>query len=57
MTLNESIKLVLFAFNNGKNDDLFIQKSPAATIETISKAIAKKYSVTNEIIFFPLVQI
>ena len=26
MTLNEAIKLVLFAFNNGKNGDLFIQK-------------------------------
>ena len=43
MTLNEAIKLVLFAFENGKNGDLFVQKSPAATLETISKAIAKKY--------------
>ena len=49
MTLNEAIKLVLFAFNNGKNGDLFIQKSPAATIETISKAIAKKYGKSLKI--------
>ena len=49
MTLNEAINLVLFAFNNGKNGDLFIQKSPAATIETISKAIAKKYGKSLKI--------
>ncbi len=39
MTLEEAVELVLFAFENGKQGDLFVQKSPAATIDTLSKAI------------------
>lgn len=43
MTLKDAIKLVLFAFKNGSNGDLFVQKSPAATINTISASVAKHY--------------
>ena len=39
MTLNDAVDLVLFAFENGKQGDLFVQKAPAATIETLAKAI------------------
>ncbi|QXV67015.1 NAD-dependent epimerase/dehydratase family protein [Mucilaginibacter achroorhodeus] len=39
MTLEDAVDLVLFAFNNGKNGDLFIQKAPAATLEVLSKAL------------------
>lgn len=39
MSLDQAINLVLFAFKNGKNGDLFIQKSPAATIEVLAHAM------------------
>jgi len=39
MTLDEAVDLVLYAFQNGKNGDLFIQKAPAATLSTLSKAL------------------
>ena len=35
----QAVDLVLFAFKNGKNGDLFIQKSPAATIEVLAHAM------------------
>jgi UDP-N-acetylglucosamine 4,6-dehydratase len=40
MSLDESVDLVLFALENGKSSDLFVQKSPAATVETIVGALA-----------------
>lgn len=39
MTLSDAVDLVLYAFQNGKNGDLFVQKAPAATIETLAKAL------------------
>lgn len=39
MTLNDAVDLVLFAFENGQQGDLFVQKAPAATIETLAKAV------------------
>jgi len=39
MTLDDAVDLVLYAFKNGKQGDLFIQKAPAATIDTLAKAI------------------
>lgn len=39
MTLDEAVDLVVYAFKNGKQGDLFVQKSPAATIEVLAKAI------------------
>lgn len=41
MTLKDAVDLVLFAFENGKQGDLFVQKAPAATIDTLAKAILK----------------
>lgn len=41
MSLDQAVELVLFAFEKGKNGDIFVQKSPAATIEVLSKAIVK----------------
>ena len=41
MTLDEAVELVLFAFENGKQGDLFVQKAPAATIDTLAKAIVE----------------
>mgnify|MGYP001409154614 FL=1 len=39
MSLDEAFKLVLFAFEHGNNGDIFVQKSPASTISTLSKAL------------------
>lgn len=45
MTLEDAVDLVLFAFENGKPGDLFVQKSPAATIETLAEAVCKHKGV------------
>lgn len=39
MTLDDAVNLVLFAWEHGENGDLFVQKSPAATIKTLAHAI------------------
>lgn len=39
MTLADAVDLVLYAFENGNNGDIFVQKAPAATIETLTHAI------------------
>ena len=39
MTLEDAVDLVLFAWEHGENGDLFVQKAPAATIETLAKAV------------------
>jgi UDP-glucose 4-epimerase len=43
MTLDDAVNLVIYAFQHGKNGDLFVQKAPAATIETLGKAIIDLY--------------
>ena len=49
MTLNEAIDLVLFAFENGNNGDIFVQKAPACTIEVLAKALLELYNASNPI--------
>ncbi|MGC8866549.1 MAG: polysaccharide biosynthesis protein [Bacteroidales bacterium] len=49
MTLEDAVDLVLFAFENGNNGDIFVQKAPAATIETLAKALLELYNAKNEI--------
>ena len=39
MTLDDAVELVIHTFINGNNGDIFVQKSPAATIDTLIKAI------------------
>jgi len=39
MTLEEAVELVLYAFEHGKNGDIFVQKAPAATIRTLVDAL------------------
>jgi UDP-glucose 4-epimerase len=39
MTLDDAVELVLFAFNNGSSGDIFVQKAPAATIETLVESL------------------
>jgi UDP-N-acetylglucosamine 4,6-dehydratase/5-epimerase len=49
MSLEDSVELVLFAFMNAKPGDIFVQKSPAATIETLAVALKELFNAKNEI--------
>ena len=39
MTLEDAVDLVIYAFEHGKQGDLFVQKAPAATIDTLARAV------------------
>jgi UDP-glucose 4-epimerase len=39
MTLEDAVDLVLYAFEHGEQGDLFVQKAPAATVETLADAV------------------
>ncbi len=41
MSIDEAVDLVLYAFEHGQPGDLFVQKAPAATIETLALALKK----------------
>ncbi|MBT4959466.1 MAG: polysaccharide biosynthesis protein [Flavobacteriaceae bacterium] len=43
MSLDEAVELVLYAFKNGNQGDLFVQKSPAATVSVLAKALVELY--------------
>ncbi len=49
MTLEDAVDLVLYAFIHGKQGDLFVQKSPAATIKILAQALIELYQSNNEI--------
>jgi UDP-glucose 4-epimerase len=49
MSLEDSVELVLFAFENAEPGDLFVQKSPAATIQTLAEALLDLFDASNEI--------
>tara|TARA_B100000989_G_scaffold180052_2_gene135272 strand:+ start:7511 stop:8581 length:1071 start_codon:yes stop_codon:yes gene_type:complete len=41
MTLEDAVNLVMYAFENGKNGDIFVQKAPASTINDLATAVSK----------------
>ena len=43
MTLEDAVDLVLYAFEHGEQGDLFVQKAPAATVETLADATVKNF--------------
>ena len=49
MTLEDAVDLVLYAFKNGNQGDLFVQKAPAATISTLAQALKELYNSDNPI--------
>ena len=49
MTLNDAVDLVIYAFEHGKNGDLFVQKAPAATLNVLAEALRKVYSKVNSL--------
>jgi UDP-N-acetylglucosamine 4,6-dehydratase len=44
MTLEDAVELVIFAFINGNNGDIFVQKSPASTIGDLAQALKELYA-------------
>jgi UDP-N-acetylglucosamine 4,6-dehydratase len=49
MTLEDAVDLVLYAFENAHQGDLFVQKAPSATVETLAKALIELYNSSSEI--------
>jgi UDP-glucose 4-epimerase len=45
MTLDDAVDLVIYAFNHGRNGDIFVQKAPAATVSILARAI---FSLMNK---------
>lgn len=48
MSLEEAVDLVLFAFENGTNGDIFVQKAPACTIQTQAEAVCELFGGKKE---------
>ena len=44
MTLDDAVDLVVYAFTHGHNGDLFVQKAPAATLDTLARALKEIYA-------------
>jgi UDP-glucose 4-epimerase len=49
MTLEDAVDLVLYAFENANQGDLFVQKAPSATVGTLAQALNELYKSTSEI--------
>jgi len=49
MSIDDALDLVVYAFQNGHPGDIFVQKAPAATIETLANALKKLFNKKNEI--------
>lgn len=48
MSLDEAVDLVLFAFENGSNGDILVQKAPACTIQTQAEAVCELFGGKKE---------
>ena len=49
MTLDDAVDLVFYAFEHGKNGDLFVQKAPAATLAVLAQALKELYKSDSEV--------
>ena len=49
MTLDDAVDLVMYAFEHGRNGDLFVQKAPAATLEVLAEALKELYHADTEV--------
>jgi|LakMenEpi03Aug12_release.lakeMendotaPanAssembly.Ray.scaffolds.fasta_scaffold121532_2 UDP-N-acetylglucosamine 4,6-dehydratase len=49
MTLEDAVDLVLYAFENANQGDLFVQKAPSATVGTLAQALIELYKSSSEI--------
>lgn len=49
MTIEDAVDLVLYAFEHGRAGDIFVLKSPAATVGTVAEALRILFKAKNEI--------
>ncbi|WP_320018349.1 polysaccharide biosynthesis protein [Labilibaculum manganireducens] len=49
MTLDDAVDLVIYAFQNGVNGDLFVQKAPAATLSVLAESLKQLYQADTEV--------
>lgn len=49
MSLDDSVDLVLYAFKHGQQGDIFVQKSPASTVEVLAQALKEVFQGNSEI--------
>ena len=49
MTLDDAVDLVLYAFENGNQGDLFVQKAPAVTLDVLADSLKELYKADNEV--------
>ena len=49
MSIDDAVDLVLYAFQHAEPGDLFVQKAPAATIETLALAVTQAFGVDNPV--------
>jgi len=49
MSIDDAVDLVLYAFRHASPGDIFVQKAPAATIETLALALKKLFKADNPI--------
>ncbi|WP_334044694.1 polysaccharide biosynthesis protein [Burkholderia ambifaria] len=49
MSLDDSVDLVLYAFEHGNQGDIFVQKAPASTIQDLAEALRDLFKANNEI--------
>lgn len=49
MSLEDSVDLVLYAFEHGRQGDIFVQKAPASTIEVLARALQELFAKNNEL--------
>ncbi|WP_321281287.1 polysaccharide biosynthesis protein [Marinifilum fragile] len=49
MTLDDAVDLVIYAFQNGENGDLFVQKAPAATLSVLAESLKQLYQADTEV--------
>lgn len=49
MTLEDAVDLVLYAFQHGKNGDLFVQKAPAVSLDILAKALTELFKTNTPV--------
>jgi len=49
MTLEDAVDLVIYAFQHGKNGDLFVQKAPAATLDVLAQSVIELYHSKSKV--------
>jgi UDP-glucose 4-epimerase len=49
MSLDDAVDLVLYAFNNAHQGDIFVQKAPASTILNLAVAVKELFNADNEV--------